>query len=433
MPMNEHMRESRAIQQPGGARLIAACTIGNAFEFYDFLIFSFFAGTIGKLFFPVENATAQLMLALATYGVGFVLRPLGGLLLGAYADRKGRRRATILTLMLMALGTCMIGLAPTYAQAGVLAPAIVVIGRLIQGFSAGGEIGASTTLLAESAPPERRGFYGSWQLASQGLAVIVAAGAAGLVFGKLTPDAVEAWGWRVPFLVGVLIVPVGLWLRRAIGETYAGADHSDARETGAVGMVLRQHGRDIFTGVMLAMGGAAANAVVVLYMSTYAMRQLQMPPATALLAGIASGGVTLIVAPLSGRLSDRFGRKTLPAIASLVMALAIYPGFVILNIAPTLPVLIAVVATLSAINAFGGAPALLLLTEIFPARVRATGMALVYAIGVTIFGGFGQFFVTWLIKTTGDPLAPAFYVIACVLLAFPALAMMRDMTRKTLD
>lgn len=428
--MNEHARQSRIGQNTGAMRLIAACTIGNAFEFYDFLIFSFFAATIGKLFFPVDNATAQLMLALATYGVGFVLRPLGGLLLGAYADRNGRRRATILTLMLMALGTCMIGLAPTYAQAGVLAPAIVVIGRLVQGFSAGGEIGASTTLLAESAPPERRGFYGSWQLASQGLAVVVAAGAAGLVFGRLTPAEVEAWGWRAPFLVGVLIVPVGLWLRRAIGETYAGAG---PREHGGVGMVLRQHGRDLFTGVMLAMGGAAANAVVVLYMSTYAMRQLQMPPATALLAGIASGAVTLIVAPLSGMLSDRLGRKTLPAIASLAMALAIYPGFVILNIWPALPVLIAVVATLSAINAFGGAPALLLLTEIFPARVRATGMALVYAIGVTIFGGFGQFFVTWLIKTTGDPLAPAFYVIACVLLAFPALAMMRDMTRRTLD
>lgn len=432
--MHKRPNESVKIPQASGARLIAACTIGNAFEFYDFLIFSFFAATIGKLFFPVGNPTAQLMLALATYGVGFVLRPLGGLLLGAYADRYGRRKATILTLMLMALGTCMIGLAPTYAQAGILGPLVVVVGRLIQGFSAGGEIGASTTLLAESAPPARRGFYGSWQLASQGLAVIVAASAAGLVFSRLPPEAVESWGWRAPFLLGVLIVPVGLWLRSAIGETYAGeAERGVESELAPVGRVVRDYGRDILTGVALAMGGAAANAVVVLYMSTYAVRQLHMPPATALIAGIVSGLMTLLVAPLSGWLSDRYGRKTMPAIASLAMALLIYPGFVILNIVPTLPALIAVVAALSAINAFGGAPALLLLTEIFPARVRATGMALVYAIGVTIFGGFGQFFVTWLIKATGDPLAPAFYVIACVLLAFPALALMRDMTRKTLD
>ena len=210
---------SATVAQPRGAishpRLIAACTIGTALEFYDFVVFSFFARTIGQLFFPSQDPTAQLLLSFATYGVGFFLRPLGGVVLGAYADRKGRKKATVLTLMLIALGTAMIGLAPVYATAGIAGPVIVVLGRLIQGFSAGGEVGASTTLLAEYAPKDRRGFFGSWQLASQGMAVLAAAAAAFIINTNLTPAEVSAWGWRIPFLLGVLIVPIGLWLRRA--------------------------------------------------------------------------------------------------------------------------------------------------------------------------------------------------------------------------
>ena len=186
-----------AISQPhlgiSKSRIIAACTIGNALEFFDFVIFSFFARTIGQLFFPSQDPTAQLLLAFATYGVGFLMRPLGGVILGAYADRKGRKKATVLTLMLMALGTGMIGLAPVYATAGAFGAVIVVLGRLIQGFSAGGEVGASTTLLAEHAPNDERGFYGSWQLASQGLAVLAAAGAALAVTTLLTPAQVADW------------------------------------------------------------------------------------------------------------------------------------------------------------------------------------------------------------------------------------------------
>ena len=189
-------------QRISGPRLIAACTIGNALEFYDFVVYSFFAATIGKLFFPSADPAVQLLLSFATYGVGFFLRPLGGVVLGAYADRRGRKRATVLTLMLMALGTVTIGVAPTYAQVGFLGPLLVVAGRLIQGFSAGGEVGASTTLLSESAPKEKRGFYGSWQLASQGLAVLAAAGLAFTLTSALTPAEIEFVG---------LAYPVPLW------------------------------------------------------------------------------------------------------------------------------------------------------------------------------------------------------------------------------
>ena len=288
------------------SRLIAACTIGNGLEFYDFVVFSFFARAIGAQFFPAQSATAQLLFSLATYGVGFFLRPLGGVVLGAYADRKGRKRATVLTLMLMALGTSMIGLAPGYAMAGVAGPAIVVVGRLIQGFSAGGEVGASTTLLAEYAPDDQRGFFGSWQLASQGLAVLIAAGAAWLVSNSMSPADVAAWGWRVPFLMGILIVPVGLWLRGALEETHANEDSPRTRKVSSLRLVMTAHLGKVAAGIGLVIGGTAANAVIVLYMATYAVTPLKMPPSSGLLAGIVAGLVTLVAAPIG--VAERYWR-----------------------------------------------------------------------------------------------------------------------------
>jgi len=414
-------------------RLIAACTIGNALEFYDFVVFSFFARTIGALFFPAQDATAQLLLTFATYGVGFLLRPLGGVVLGAYADRKGRKKATVLTLMLMALGTAMIGLAPVYATAGIVGPIIVVLGRLIQGFSAGGEVGASTTLLAEYAPKEQRGFFGSWQLASQGLAVLVAAAAAWFINTSLSPADVAGWGWRIPFLLGVLIVPIGLWLRAALEETHANEDKAETREMSSLRVAFGVHFGKILSGVALVIGGTAANAVIVLYMATYAVTQLKMAPTTGLLAGITAGLVTLIAAPIGGAISDRVGRKTVALVSYLLILVLIYPAFLHLNANPTLPTLLAIVAALAVLNATGGATVIITLAEIFPVEVRATGMSLVYALGVAIFGGFGQFIVTWLISATGSPIAPAYYVMVCALATILALRTIPEMKGKALS
>ncbi|MDE2577207.1 MAG: MFS transporter [Hyphomicrobiales bacterium] len=420
-------------QALSGRRLIAACTIGNALEFYDFMIFSFFALTIGALFFPVQNPNAQLLLSLATYGVGFFLRPVGGFVLGAFADRKGRKAATILTLFMMATGTAMIGLAPTYAQAGAVGPLIVVLGRLIQGFSAGGEVGASTTLLAEQAPTNERGFYGSWQLASQGIAVLVAATAALTVSFALPPDAVKAWGWRIPFLLGILIIPIGLWLRSALHESHANEDSPETRNVAPVARVFSDHLGKLIAGIGMVVGGTAANAIVVLYMATYAVKQLGLAPASALLAGCVAGLVTAIVAPLGGRLSDAYGRKRVAGFAYVLMILLIYPGFLLLNASPTLPTLLAVVVVLASLNASGGAPIIITLAEIFPVEVRATGMSLVYALGVAIFGGFGQFIVTWLIQASGNPIAPAWYVIACCIVTLVSLRFIPEMARQKLS
>ena len=424
-----------AIKAPthSGLRLISACTIGNGLEFYDFVIFSFFARTIGQLFFPGGDPTAQLMLTFATYGVGFFLRPLGGVVLGAYADRRGRKRATVLTLMMMALGTGMIGLAPVYATAGMLGPIILVLGRLIQGFSAGGEVGASTTLLAEYAPPSRRGFWGSWQLASQGLAVMVAAGVAFSVFNLLSPADVADWGWRIPFLAGVLIVPIGLWLRSALEETHANEDDAKTKNVSSLRTAFGQHFGKILSGVGMIIGGTAANAVVVLYMATYAVTQLKMAPTTGLLAGIVAGICTLIAAPIGGAISDRIGRKPVALVAYGLILVTIYPAFLYLNANPTQDTLLAIVAFLAVLNAMGGAVIIITLAEVFPVEVRATGMSLVYALGVAIFGGFGQFIVTWLIQATGSPIAPAYYVMACAVATLVALLTIPEMKGKVLS
>lgn len=384
-------------------------------------------------FISAQDATAQLLFAFATYGVGFLMRPMGGVVLGAYADRRGRKRATVVTLMLMALGTGMIGLAPVYATAGVLGPVIIVLGRLIQGFSAGGEVGAATTLLAEHAPADRRGFFGSWQLASQGLAVLAGAGVALIINSVLTPEQVAAWGWRIPFLIGVGIVPVGLWLRRALKESHANEQHAETRAVSSLRLAMGSHLPRILTGVALIIGGTAANAVVVLYMATYAVTQLGLSPTAGLLAGVTAGFVTLVASPIGGAISDRIGRKTVILVSYLLLLVLIYPAFLSLNANPTLGTLLTIVAGLAILNATGGATVIITLAEIFPVEVRATGMSLVYALGVAIFGGFGQFIVTWLIQATGSPIAPAYYVMACSLATVLALRAVPEMRGKTLD
>ena len=427
-----HAPPARAAHTISNPRLIAACTIGNALEFYDFVVFSFFARTIGALFFPAQNPASQLLLSFATYGVGFFLRPLGGVVLGAYADRKGRKKATILTLMLMATGTVMVGLAPVYATAGMAGALVVLAGRLLQGFSAGGEVGASTTLLAELAPRDRRGFFGAWQLASQGLAVLVAAAAAFTLTRAFSPAEIAGGGWRLPFLAGILIVPVGLWLRGALEESHANEDDERTRSVSSLSVALRDFPARILAGVGLIIGGTAANAVIVLYMATYAVTQLHLPPATGLLAGITAGIVTLAAAPIGGALSDRLGRRPVILVSYVLILVLIYPAFLILNVSPAPGTLLTAVAGLAVLNATGGATAIVTLAEIFPAEVRATGMSLVYALGVAIFGGFGQFIVTWLIQATGSPIAPAWYVMACALATILSLMAIPEMRGRSL-
>jgi MHS family proline/betaine transporter-like MFS transporter len=420
------MGRTRRASQP---LIITATTLGNALEFFDFTVYGFMAVVIGKVFFPMMSSYIQLLLSVATFGVGFIMRPLGALLIGAYADRAGRKAAMTLTIFLMALGCAMIGLTPSYAQIGLAAPLVVVLARMLQGFSAGGEVGASTTLLVEYATPSNRGFLGSWQFASQGLGVTLGALCSGGVSYFLSPESLQSWGWRVPFLLGILIGPLGIFIRRRLDET-----HSEQHAVLApIRTVLSGHWRGILLGTLLTMGSTACAYITTFYMPTYAIRELHLPVPVALLAAIWSGALTFIFAPLSGLLSDRTSRKLLITISRVLTLALIYPGFLWLTANPSSVSLLTVVGVLSVLLAFQSAPGITMLPEIFPQAVRATGMSIVYGTGVAIFGGFAPFIATWLINETGSKLAPAWYVIACVCVSSVALLILKDRTGEQLD
>lgn len=413
------------------AKVIFAVTLGNGMEFFDFTVFSFFAVLIGKLYFPVHDPLGQLLLAVGTFGAGFITRPLGGVVLGAYADRAGRKAAMTLTIFLMALSTGAIGLTPTYAQIGLAAPALIVLARLLQGFSAGGEVGASTTALIEYATPRTRGYYGSWQLASQGAAVVLGALLATVLSTTLSTDALESWGWRVPFLLGILIAPLGGFIRRRLEETHT--PRATATPHGSVSEVLGRHRTVTLLGILLTIGGTVANYIVVFYIPTYAIRVLGMPMKVAMLAGVLAGVITFASAPFFGRWSDHWGRKPLIFWSRLGLIVMIYPAFWLLHSLPTLGVLLAIVSVMSLLNAMSGVPSITIMPELFPKEVRATGMAIVYGVGVALFGGFAQFIVTWLIKVTGDPLSPSWYVIGCGVLSLLPLMAIQEYAGKEID
>lgn len=418
-------------------RLIAAAAVGNALEFYDFTVYSFFAILIGKLFFPVHSSFGQLMLAVASFGVGFVTRPLGGLVIGMYADRAGRKSAMIVTLLLMAAGTLLIAIAPTYAQIGLGAPILLVLARLLQGFASGGEVGASTTLLLEQAPQNRRGLYSSFQFSSQGLAALAGALTGVVLTSTLSGAQLESWGWRVPFIIGTLFVPLGYWLRRTVEEVPAAApEHPSTGEPVAslpLAAVLRHHGKSVFAGLGITIGGTSIHYIIVFYMALYGVRVLHLPEWLSMTAGCVAGAILMFVTPLGGYLSDIFGRNRIVWWTRIALMVGIYPAFVALNRWPGALSLLSIISVLAAVHAINIGATSAMLGELFPRSVRATGGALVYSVGVAIFGGFAQFFVTGLIAMTGNPNAPAWYAIGCGVLTLAALRCMEEKSGKPLD
>lgn len=413
------------------AKAIFAITLGNGLEFFDFTVYSFFASIIGSLYFPVQGSLNQLMLAVGSFGVGFVVRPLGGIVIGAYADRAGRKAAMTLTLWLMALGSALIAFAPTYAQVGLAAPALILLARLIQGFAVGGEVGASTSLLLEYADDRSRGFYGSWQFVSQGLNTVCGALLGVALSSALSQAALESWGWRVPFVIGMLVVPVGVYIRRHLDETLA---HPEPVEGSAavteVGRPVReifsQHRKALIAGVVTTIGGTAANYIVLFYMSTYAIKILGLPMSVGMSVALVAALVTAICSPFAGMLSDKVGRKWVMGVSRVILIAVIYPAFMLIHAAPSVVAVLAVVAVLGAIVAFTAVPNIVMLPELFPQRIRVTGMSIVYCVGVSIFGGFAQFFATWLIKLLHNPLAPAWYLIGCGTVSLLALPLIRE-------
>jgi len=391
---------------------VAAAVVGNALEWYDFIVFGFFAVIIGRLFFPADSQYASLLLTTATFGVGFFMRPVGGVVLGVYADRRGRKAALLLIIALMTLAIAMIGFAPTYAAIGIAAPLLVVLARLLQGFSAGGEFASATSFLIESAPAKSRGFYGSWQMVGQGLAVLTGALLGAFLTRILAPDALDSWGWRVPFLFGLVIGPLGLYIRRRLDETSAFLETRRGSQTRpALRAAFALHVRGVLATFGIIVSATISFYVILLYMPTFARIQLHLTLDEAFTAQAISLACLVVLTPLFGALSDRIGRKPI-MIGALVLYLGLtYPLFSWMHDRPSFGSLIITQVTLCSLLGVFYGPMSTALAEQFPAQVRSTGLGTAYNLAVMVFGGFAPFFVTWLIGVTGTPVAAAFYVM----------------------
>ncbi len=412
------------IQTASPGRIIVAAVIGNLLEFFDFTVYSFFTLTIAKLFFPSSNPVVSTLLALSAFAIGFVARPLGGFILGRYADKQGRRAALTLTIFLMAIGSAMIGLAPTYATIGLAAPALIVFARLLQGFAQGGEFGAATATLLETGSSKGRGFRASWQLASQGAAALMGSGIAALLTYQLSSAQLLGWGWRVPFLVGVLIMPVGVYLRRHIVEEPPKAAPNERDDRALLEPRLV---RTWFLTVFAIMGMTVATYVLMFYIPTYSIQYLKLPPKLSMLVSIGAALVSLTLCPVWGALSDRMQRrKPLTIVGRIALIALLYPAFWLMNLFPTLPVVVSLIVLLMFFYTMGSAPAYALMPENFPKHVRAGYLASAYAVAVSVFGGTAQLVVAWLIKATGNTLAPAWYMIACVIVSLIAVSLLDE-------
>ena len=384
---------------------IAAAVIGNALEWYDFIVFGFFTVVIARLFFPSDSQYASLLLTTGTFGVGFFMRPVGGILLGIYADRRGRKAALLMVITLMTVAIAMIAFAPTYAAIGVGAPLIMVLARLLQGFSAGGEFASATAFLTESAPAGRRGLYGSWQMVGQGLAVLLGAILGTLLTRSLTPETLDSWGWRIPFLFGLIIGPV-------LDETSAflQSNRSSAGQQGSGGVLL-SHVKEMLACLGMVVSGTISFYVILIYIPTFARTQLHLPLDQAFLAQSIGLACEVVLIPICGLLSDFVGRKPVMITALVLDLLVTYPLFSWVSASPSFGALLTMQIILCGLFGVFNGPISTALAEQFPTRVRSTALAIAYNIAVMLFGGFAQFFVTWLIQATGTPIAPAYYLM----------------------
>ncbi len=412
-------------------RVVLASIVGNAFEWFDFAIYGLFAGIIAKQYFPRDNALASLMLALATFGVGFAVRPIGGVMLGVYGDRVGRKKALSLTIGMMAIGTGMIGLLPPYGAIGVFAPLLLLIARLLQGISAGGEFGGATTMLIEFAPVSRRGLYGSFQMCSQALAFAIGAAVAWLLVTRLSNSALELWGWRVPFILGILVGPLGWFIRSRVDESPQFAAYR--RNAGlSIGVsqpmpfwtLVKDQKRQIAASTGVCVAGTVSAYIFVFFLPIMARQQFGISAGDVNLCTLAGTVVILLVCPMAGYLSDRAGRKQVLILAMLFYGLVSFLMFRQFVAAPSFRTLFQLQLGVSFAMSFLWGPVPIALTEGFPVGVRSTGAALAYNIAVLLFGGLAPAVNTWLVKTTGSNLAPMYYVLLSIAIGLAGAALL---------
>ncbi len=400
-------------------RYIAAIVAGNALEFYDFLVFSFFAVPIGKAFFPSDRPETSLLLALATFGAGFLTRPLGGIVIGLYANRAGRKPAMLLSFGLM--GVSMLGLActPAFPAIGLWAPVLAIAWRLVQGFALGGEVGPTTATLVEGAPAGRRGLFGQMQIATQQAAVTLVGLTGFLLSSHLDAAALNGWGWRAALLAGLLVVPVGLVVRNSLPETLHVS--SMAEVPAARGLAPR-----IVALTFVIMASSTVGTYVLNTLTTYAIGTLKMDPGVAFAASLVRGAFGVSFALIGGALTDRFGRRGPMIVTTLIAGVTALPLMMLVATTKAPAALLLTSAVLGAVVAIGGTPALTVAIEALPARLRAGTAGATYAFAISVFGGSTPFIVTWLTQVTHNPLMPGWYLAGAAAIGLVAMAFLPE-------
>jgi MHS family citrate/tricarballylate:H+ symporter-like MFS transporter len=408
-------------------RHVAAATIGNALEFYDFLTYAFFSIQIGHAFFPAQSAYGSLMLSLATFGAGFVTRPIGALVIGAYADRVGRRPAMMLCFVMIGCSIVAMALIPTYGAIGLAAPILAVLARMVQGFSLGGEIGSNTAYLMEAAPTARRGLVVSWQGVSQNLALIAGGLVGTLLTAVLPPAALDAYGWRIAFLLGAAAVPFGLWLRTNLPETLHRPVADEVQPVAPQSRLgqARTHWRVIGLGLVVLATGTIGNYIFA-YLVTYAQDTLHMSARAGFIAETAGNVLSIPAMLLGGWLSDRHGRRPVNVLGNLAELVLILPVFLwVVNTHSPVALIVGMSALSVAFN-FNAGSFYACLAESLPQTIRGSGFGTVYSVSIAAFGGTTQLVVTWLIHVTGSAMAPAWYLMGATAIGQVAVLLMRE-------
>ena len=408
---------------------VTAAVIGNVLEWYDFAVYAFVAIHISRKFFPAGDEVSALLSTFLAYGLGFLARPLGGIVIGRLGDTRGRKAALLLTILLMAIGTVLIGVLPGFETIGYLAPLLLVVARLLQGFSAGGEWGSSTAFIVEWAPSAERGYYGSFQQTSVVTGLLLGSGVAALLNTIMSPAEMGSWGWRIPFLLGGLIGPVGLYMRRRIDETPAYA-RMTAAPAAAHGksetwlLAARAFGFTIVWTVCF--------YILLNYMPTYTQKFMNLSASQALWANTIGLFVLVAAIPVMGKLSDRIGRKPLLLACCLAYIVLPYPIFSFLVSGASYGALIAVQILFAVLISMFSGPGPAAIAEIFPTRTRSTWMTSGYALAVAIFGGFAPYISVWLIDRFGSPLAHTFYLIGAAIVSTVVIWTMRETAHEEL-
>lgn len=399
-------------------RHVLAVIAGNALEFYDFLTYSTFAVYIGAAFFPYKDDVSSLLASLAAFGAGFSTRPIGGIVIGMMGDRWGRKPAMYLSFTLMGVGILGVSLTPSYAAIGIAAPILLILFRLIQGFALGGEVGPTTAFLIEAPPPETRGFYGSLQSASQYVATFITGIIASALAFVMPADILSVWGWRAAFFAGALIIPFGLMIRRSLPETMHAASWDEPAR-------WRDHMPVALLGLAM-MGGMTIATYVLLSLATYAKTVLHLEPSWAFAATLGVGAGGMFGAPAGGLLSDRVGRKPVLIGANAALLLSTLPVFYALNALASGPATVAAAFYMTFILAMNAGVGIMTLAELLPPSIRSGAMSTLYAVAIAVFGGSAQYVVYALKDWLHDPMAPAYYMTAALLVSLTATACLRE-------